>query len=264
MASVSMGIAQGREWGWTDRRTLIALVVGVLAGVWFVLRCQRHSDPVLPLELFKVRAFSLSTSATVLFGVSTGAVLLANVLFLTEHWHYSIVRAGLAMAPSPIVATLAAPVVGRYGARLGERTIGVPGALILALAVWWYRAHVGVEPHYWSDWFPGAVLSGLGINMAFPMLQSAGVRDVGPSRFSIANASTRAALQLGSAIGIALLVAILGEGTTTIAGFRNAWLMVSLFAVTTAALMIPLQPKARAAATQAAKSAKAAARLATN
>jgi len=41
-------------------------------------------------------------------------------------------------------------------------------------------------------------------------------------------------------------VAILGEGTTTMAGFRNAWLMVSLFAVTTAAFRLPLLPKARA------------------
>jgi MFS family permease len=84
MASVSLGIAEGGHWGWTNGRTLTAFAAGLVAGAWFVLRCQRHPDPVLPIELFRVRAFSLSTSATVLFGVSTGALLLANVLFLTE------------------------------------------------------------------------------------------------------------------------------------------------------------------------------------
>jgi EmrB/QacA subfamily drug resistance transporter len=245
MASVSLAIAEGGHWGWTSGRTLTAFAVGLAAGVWFVLRCQRHSDPVLPIELFRVRAFSLSTSATVLFGVSTGALLLANVLFLTEVWNYSIVRAGLAMSPSPIVAALAAPLVGRFGARLGERTIGVPGALILAFAAWWLRFHVDVEPNYWTDWFPGAAMAGLGINTAFPMLQSAGVRDVGAARFSIANASTRAALQLGSAVGIAGLVAILGDRSNTLNDFRAAWLMISIFAVTTALLMAPIQRVSR-------------------
>jgi EmrB/QacA subfamily drug resistance transporter len=245
MASVSLAIAEGGNWGWTSGRTLTAFAVGFAAGVWFVLRCQHHPDPVLPIELFRVRAFALSTSATVLFGVSTGALLLANVLFLTEVWNYSIVRAGLAMAPSPIVAALAAPLVGRFGARLGERTIGVPGALILAFAAWWLRFHVDVEPNYWTDWFPGAAMAGLGINTAFPMLQSAGVRDVGAARFSIANASTRAALQLGSAVGIAGLVAILGDRSNTLDDFRTAWLMISIFAVSTALLILPIQRVSR-------------------
>ncbi|MEO5840625.1 MAG: MFS transporter [Acidimicrobiales bacterium] len=241
MASVSLGIAEGRSWGWTSRDILSAFAVGLFAGVWFVLRCRRHPDPVLPIELFRVRAFSLSTSGTVLFGVATGALLLSNVLFLTQVWHYSIVRAGLAMSPSPIVAALAAPVVGRFGARLGERTIGVPGALILASAVLWYRFHVDVEPNYWVDWFPGTIMAGLGINTAFPMLQSAGVRDVGAARFSIANASTRAALQLGTAVGVAILVSILGDRTNTLSDFRAAWLMMSIVAVATALLIAPIR-----------------------
>ncbi|HUP72968.1 MAG TPA: MFS transporter [Acidimicrobiales bacterium] len=240
MAAVSLAIAEGGHWGWMSVSTLAAFAAGLVAGAWFVLRCQRRPDPVLPMDLFRVRAFSLSTSATVLFGVGTGALLLANVLFLTEVWNYSIVRAGLAMSPSPIVAALAAPLVGRFGARLGERTIGVPGALILASAVLWFRYHVDVEPNYWTDWFPGAVMAGLGINTAFPMLQSAGVRDVGAARFSIANASTRAALQLGTAVGVAVLVAILGDRSNTVSDFRAAWLMIAIFSVTTALLIAPI------------------------
>jgi hypothetical protein len=140
---------------------------------------------------------------------------------------------------------MAAPLVGRFGARLGERTIGVPGALILASAVLWFRYHVDVEPNYWTDWFPGAVMAGLGINTAFPMLQSAGVRDVGAARFSIANASTRAALQLGTAVGVAVLVAILGDRSNTVSDFRAAWLMIAIFSVTTALLIAPIQRVSR-------------------
>jgi EmrB/QacA subfamily drug resistance transporter len=245
MAAVSLAIAEGRSWGWSSTRVFVSFAVGAAAGIGFVLRCQSVAEPVLPMALFRVRSFALSTSGTVLFGIATGALLLANVLFLTSVWKYSIVRAGLAMSPSPVVAAIAAPFVGRAGAKLGERTVGVPGVLILAAAAWWFRAHVGTEPHYWVDWFPGAVMSGLGINMAFPMLQSSGVRDVGPARFSVANASTRAALQLGTAVGIAILVAILGEKPDTITEVRTAWATIGLCSAASALFIAPIRPRAR-------------------
>ena len=242
MAATSLAIAEGRTWGWTSTRITVALLIGLLSAGLFIQRCGNQAAPVLPLELFRVRSFAFSTSATVLFGISTGAILLTNVLFLTGIWHYSIVRAGLAMAPSPIIAAIAAPFVGRFGSRYGERTVGVPGALILAGSTLWYRTHVGATPDFWIDWFPGACLSGLGINMAFPMLQSSGVRDVGPERFSIANASTRAALQVGTAIGVAGLVSVLGDSTPSIARFRSAWVLIAIFAVLSAALILPIRP----------------------
>ncbi|HEV8298084.1 MAG TPA: MFS transporter, partial [Acidimicrobiales bacterium] len=137
------------------------------------------------------------------------------------------------------------PIVGRAGARFGERALAVPGALILASATWWYRTRVGIEPHYWKDWFFGATLAGLGINMAFPMLQSAAVRDVAPPRYSIANASTRTALQLGTAVGVALLVSTLGDGAAALADFRAAWLMISVFAVACAVLVSAIPGRVR-------------------
>jgi EmrB/QacA subfamily drug resistance transporter len=227
MALLSLAIAEGRTWGWSSTRTAVALLGAVLASALFVRQCRTHPSPVLPLALFRVRSFSLSVGATVLFGAATGAVLLANVLFLTGVWHYSILRAGLAMAPSPIVAALCAPIVGRAGSRYGERALAVPGALVLASATSWYRWRVDATPDYFEEWFVGAVLSGIGINTAFPMLQSAGVRDVGAVRYSVANAATRASLQLGTAIGVAVLVAILGEDAAGLAQFQVAWHVIA-------------------------------------
>ena len=241
MAAASLGIAQGRSWGWTSGRVLGSLAIGVLSGVWFIRRCRVHPAPVLPLDLFRIPSFALSTSATLLFGISTGAILLTNVLFLTGIWKYSTVEAGMALAPSPIIAALVAPIVGRVGSRYGERIVGVPGALILAASTLWFRTRTGVDPHFWRDWFPGACMSGLGINMAFPMLQSSGVRDVGPERFSVANASTRAALQVGAAIGVAGLVAVLGNSAPALDRFHTAWLRIALFAVLSAALILPIR-----------------------
>ncbi len=240
MAAVSLGIADGRSWGWASGRTLSCFAIGVLAGVGFVQRCRVHPAPVLPLDLFRIPSFALSVSAAVLFGVSTGAILLTNVLFLTGIWEYSTVKAGLAMAPSPVIAALVAPLVGRIGSRYGERSVGVPGVLILAGSTLWFRAHASFDADYWIDWFPGACMSGLGINMTFPMLQSSGVRDVGVARFSVANASTRAGLQVGTAIGVAGLVSVLGGSAPGIDRFQTAWLLIAVFAVLSAALILPI------------------------
>ena len=246
MASLSLGIAEGRTWGWTSGRIVAAIAVALVAGTAFVRRCARHPSPILPLDLFGIRSFTLSTSATLLFGVCTGAILLVNVLFLTGVWGYSIVGAGLAMAPSPVIAAMAAPFVGRLGSRYGERTVGVPGALLLVASTLWYRTHAGPEADYWVDWFPGACLSGLSINMVIPMVQACGVRDVGPDRFSVANASTRAAMQVGAALGVAGLVAVLGDDVTSVDRFRTAWLAMAGFAAASAALLVPIPRAARA------------------
>ena len=81
--------------------------------------------------------------------------------------------------------------------------------------------------------------------MAFPMLQSSGVRDVGPERFSVANAATRTALQLGTAVGIALLVAVLGDEIKVRGHYLDAWLTISIFATITAVLIAPIPRRSR-------------------
>ena len=76
----------------------------MLPSASLLIRCARVDNPVFPLELFGVRSFAVATLATTLFIVVFYALLLANVLFLTSVWGWSVLQAGVALTPGPLTA----------------------------------------------------------------------------------------------------------------------------------------------------------------
>src|SRR5690606_16903852 len=108
----------------------------------------------MAVDLFRRRSFAAANSAALLFGMATGGVALANVLFLRDVWGYSLVGAGFGAMPASITAMSVARHVGRSGVRRGEVAVGVPGALCIAVAMVWMRGFVGSEADYWFAWLP--------------------------------------------------------------------------------------------------------------
>jgi len=86
----------------------------------------------------------------------------------------------------------------------------VPGTIVFAAGALVLRS-AGAEPDYVGLWLPGAILTGIGIGLAFPTLGSAAVRDVADDTFATASAVNAAFRQVGAVLGTAILIAIVGE-----------------------------------------------------
>ena len=84
------------------------------------------------LALFRVRSFAVANAGVFVFSAGFYALLLCNVLFLTGVWDYSVLHAGFALTPGPIMAALSAPIGGRLSDRFGQRIVAVPGGLLFA------------------------------------------------------------------------------------------------------------------------------------
>ncbi|MEO5841936.1 MAG: MFS transporter [Acidimicrobiales bacterium] len=259
MGLVTLAISEGRRWGWADSRTIVAFAVGAMCAVLFVLQCRRHPAPVLPLRLFRARSFTVASIAGVVYGVASGSILFVNVFFLTQIWHYSPSKAGFSMIPGPVVASFVALFVGRVGSKYGERALAVPGSLILGLGIILYVTQTDATPNFWSEWFLGAALTGVGVMLVFPMLSSAGVRDVEPHALSVATAAIRGAIQFGQAAGVSIVAAVLGANPDTVGVFHRAWFVLVACCVGSAIVCMGLQPpvKAKPAALREAKLEKA-------
>jgi hypothetical protein len=123
--------------------------------------------------------------------------------------------------------------VGRLGVRFGEIAVGVPGALSITTSMLWLRLFAHDHANYWLGFVPGSAFLGLGIAAAFPMIATAVVRSIGTDELSLASATNRTFLQLGNAIGIAVVVAVLGnaKGPDALSDFRLVWIMLSSLAV---------------------------------
>jgi len=113
MTGLSFAIVQGRTWGWTNPWILGGFGLAVVLVPLFVRRCLHHPSPVMSMALFRRRSFASANAAALFFGMATGGVALANVLFLRDVWHYTLVGAGFGALPSACTALLVARGVGR-------------------------------------------------------------------------------------------------------------------------------------------------------
>ena len=210
LGALTLAIVQGPRWGWSDPRDLAGFVAAVVLIGLFIQRCRRHKEPVVDLALLRIRNVAAANSLLVLCGTGFFAYTLCNVLFLTSVWHYSVLHAGLAITPGPLVAVAVARPVSELAERIGYRLVVCAGALLWAGGLIWFITRVGARPAFLSRWLPGMVLLGLGAGTAFPNVSSAAVASAPGERFATATAINSVARQLGAVLGVALLVAIIG------------------------------------------------------
>ncbi len=211
IAALVLGIVKGQEWGWSSPRTVVAFAVAVLLGIYFVVRSSRQRVPVVDLALMRIRAFSLSNGVTVVMASGFYGYTLCNVLFLTSIWKYSILKAGLSLTPGPLVAIAVAAPASSAVARWGHRAVAVPGAFIWAAGVAFFATQLGVSPDFIGTWLPGMVILGVGAGLTFPTLSGAAVQSVPGPRFAVATSLNAVARQIGAALGVAVLIAIVGN-----------------------------------------------------
>ncbi len=219
LAAVTLAIVEGNDWGWGSAATIGVFAAAALLLAMVVVRSRSHPRPIVEPALFGHRSFVLGNLGTLLFAAAFFSLILGNVLFLTGIWGYSLLHAGLATLPGPVVSTVVAGPAGRLADRFGHRAVVVPGTLFFAAGVWVLRG-AGAEPDWLGLWLPGSVLTGIGIGLAFPTLGSAAVRDVPDERFATASAVNAAFRQVGAVLGTAILVAIVGEPATLAAGLE--------------------------------------------
>ena len=141
------------------------------------------------------------------------------------------------------MTTVVSGPAGRLADRFGHRAVIVPGTLVFAAGAMVLRS-AGAEPDYLGLWLPGAILTGIGIGLAFPTLGSAAVRDVADDRFATASAVNAAFRQVGAVLGTAILIAIVGEPaslTEALDVSNAAYLFAALAALASGAAALGLR-----------------------
>jgi NTE family protein len=229
VAALTLGIVQGPDWGWTDPRVLGSFAATALLLPPFLWRSLRHASPVIELALFRVRSFSVANAGTLIVSAGLYGMLLCHVLFLTLVWHDSVLVAGLTMSPAALMGAIVAGPAGKMADRWGQRVVVVPGAALFALGNLWFATEIGLSPDFVGEWLPGAVLTGIGGGLAYPALSSAAVAELPGDRFATGSAINAMSRQLGGALGISIVVAILqstvpGDGRDP---FQAAWLFAA-------------------------------------
>jgi EmrB/QacA subfamily drug resistance transporter len=230
VGALALAIVQGPQWRWGSARVVAAFAASAALLAAFVWRSARHRAPVIELSLFRVRSFTVANAGGFVFALGFYALLLCNVLFLTGVWHYSILRAGVALTPGPLMAALAAPIGGRLSDRFGQRVVAVPGSLLFAAGCLLFALRTGAHSSYAADFLPANMLGGIGIGLTFAAFGSAAVAELPRSRYATGGAINNCIRQIGAVLGISTLIVLLGTPTPASALhlFHRAWTLMAL------------------------------------
>ncbi|QCQ92447.1 MFS transporter [Rhodococcus sp. SGAir0479] len=227
VGAVALALVQGSDWGWTHAGTLAAAVLGVAALAWSARRVVRHDSPLLDPALLRVRPFVWSNVTAIAFSASFAAGLLANILWMQNQWGYSALRTGLAIAPGPMLVPVFAVIGQLLSRRLSPGTVAAAGSALWGAGVVLVLATVDAAPDYATGMLPGWLIGGAGVGLALPTILATATATLPPELGATGSAVVNTARQLGSVLGIAVLVAVLAASGATAAW----WTVAALAAV---------------------------------
>jgi EmrB/QacA subfamily drug resistance transporter len=226
VGAVVAAIVQGEPWGWTSGRVLGLFALGVVGIAVSVRRSLTHPSPVIEPAILRIRSVALGDLATLFFFAGFGAMILASTLFLTEVWQHSVLRAGMEIAPGPLMAAVFAVPGGIVAAKRGARGVGLVGSLLFAAGGLWWAVTTDVSPDYAATIFPGGIIAGIGSGLVLPSLSAVATLPLPPERFATGTAMQSMCRQLGLALGVAVVAAVLAA-KPGVEGFHAAWFFMA-------------------------------------
>ncbi|MFH8934328.1 DHA2 family efflux MFS transporter permease subunit [Streptomyces griseosporeus] len=240
------GLVRGPADGWTSPFVLTGLFAGSALLAAFVLHGTRAKNPMLPMRLFRSRAFSGINAASLLMFLG----MFGSIFLLSQYMQgvlgYSPTQAGLRMLPWTGMPMLVAPIAGILSDRIGGRPVVATGLFFQAAGLT-YLASVATTDASYAAQLPGLIISGIGMALFFAPASNLVMSSVRASEQGIASGANNALREVGGALGIAIMSSIFSarggyeSGQAFVDGLRPALVtgagVVALAGV--AALVIP-------------------------
>jgi EmrB/QacA subfamily drug resistance transporter len=253
VAALVLGLVKGSAWGWASGRTVAVLASAGALLILFAGHAARNRNPLVDRSLFRLRPFTGASIVALFFSASFGAMLLSRVLWAQDVWHWSAIVTGLSIAPGPLMVPLVSFLLtGRLSARFGAGRVIAGGSTIFAIGAAWWAVSVGLAPDYVGDILGGMLLTGIGVGLTLPAMMATGTASLPPHSMATGSAVVNMFRQIGLAVGVAVLIAILGTPHSplqTLGVYRRAWVVVAAISLLGAFVSVLMLERGRAAPT---------------
>lgn len=243
VGAIALAIVESGESKWPTQQIVLVGTGGLMAVACFVFWARIRPHALIDLSLFQHRTYRFVNAATLVFGTAFSMMFLGFFFFMLGVWHYTLPQAGLAVTPGPLLVMPTAIVTGRLASRLGHRRFLVGGSLLYALSSLWFFLVPGNEPNYLQHWLPGLMMSGIAVGLVLPSLSAAAVSRLPMAHYAVGSAVNQATRQIGSVLGVALTVALLGHATLQRSDFNAMYLLHGALALLTGLLCLPVNTK---------------------
>jgi EmrB/QacA subfamily drug resistance transporter len=205
-----LGVAE-EGWGSTQTLALGAVSLALLAA--FIVRQSRIANPLMPLRLFRVPNVAGANLVQALLVVGMFGMFFLGALYLQRVLGYSALEVGLAYLPLTIVmGNMSFRFTGQLNLRFGPEATLLPAMVFVIVALLLF-ARTPVDATYAIDIAPAMVLLGVGAGLAFPSLMTLAMSGATPSDSGLASGLVNTSVQVGGAIGLAVLATLATERT---------------------------------------------------
>jgi len=248
-----LGVVQGPAAGWGSAQTIAELLGGVLFVGVFLLVEGRATDPLMPLQLLGNRSLVAAMGVTFVFMGTFGAQYYFFTVYLQDVRGYSALATGLAFVPAALLGTVSTKLSEKLLGRAGARTTTVTGLLVGAAGMVTLAAGMSPGGGY-PALLPGVVLLSAGQGLAWTAMFAAAATGVTPHHQGIASAMASTTQQIGSAVGLAVLVAVADSrtrggasaGAALVPGLRTAGFTAAALTLLGVAIALTLRRPAPA------------------
>jgi EmrB/QacA subfamily drug resistance transporter len=221
VGGLTFGAIRGQSEEWRDPVAYISLVAGILAAAAFPAAMARSPDPLVPLELFRSRNFTVTNVSTLLIYGAIYVTFQLSALFMIGVLGYNEVGFGIATIPTDLFLALFSARFGALADRYGPRLFMTVGPAVMGAGLLWFtrvpatsapwRFELGsgaslLPPaDVWIDIVPAFTIFGIGLMMMVAPLTAALMRSVPVRHSGVASAFNNAVSRVGPQLAGALL-----------------------------------------------------------
>ena len=208
LAGPVFALIEQPTYGWGSPRVLIPLIAGLVLIAALLVWERRAREPMLPLDLFKIRNFAAGniTTFSLYGGLSVATFFL--VLYVQQVDGYTPLEAGLALLPITVVMFVLSRRFGALSVKIGPRPLMGAGPILAGLGLLLER-RAGAGSSYLSGVFPGLAVFALGLSMTVAPLTSTILGSVHPGHAGVASGINNAVSRVAGLIAIAALGAVI-------------------------------------------------------
>nr|WP_175611335.1 DHA2 family efflux MFS transporter permease subunit [Mycobacterium sp. SP-6446] len=217
---IVFALQEGQSAGWGPWIwALILAGIGFVAAFIYWQSIQAH-EPLIPLEIFRDRNFSLSSLGVALVSFATTAMVLPLMFYAQAVCGLSPTRSALVAAPMAITNGLLAPIVGKIVDRSHPRPVVGSGFSVLAIALTWLSIEMTPSTPIWRLTLPFIAI-GVGIAFIWSPLAATAGRNLPLHLAGAGGGVYSATRQLGAVLGSAGIAAFMTSRVTTAVGLPS-------------------------------------------
>jgi EmrB/QacA subfamily drug resistance transporter len=209
--ALSYALIEGNRHGWASAEILGLFAASAVLLAAFIVLESRQRLPMLDLSLFKIGSFVGANVVALLVSLGMFGVFFFVSLYVQNILGYSPTKAGAIFLPMTVLIILIAPIAGKASDRIGGRWLMGGGMTLLGISLLLYQ-RLGLHSNFWTL-LPALILGGIGMALTMSPMTSVAMASVPVDKAGVGSGVLNSFRQMGGALGIALMGAIVASYT---------------------------------------------------